>query len=32
VGEHVDLRLVPGDHFAVVPDPFGFLECHCGIS
>ena len=28
VGEHVNLRFVPGDHFAVVPDPIGFLECH----
>src|SRR5438445_3368812 len=30
VGEHIDLRFVPGDQFAVVPDPFGLFECHRG--
>jgi hypothetical protein len=32
MGEHVNLRFVPGDHFAVVPDPIGFFECHRGVS
>src|SRR6266704_4945703 len=28
VREHMDLRIVPGYQFAVVPDPFGLFECH----
>ncbi len=32
VREDVDLRVVPANEFAVVPDFFGLRDSHCGYS